>query len=99
MRERDLNRNFTDDTELRRIKTILFPKKLQPAPTQTAEHPRECSTHVRSEIERLRSQINCMLSRGGEQQSRSTERAYLDGISKLARQLKNSAGEVREVFE
>ena len=37
-----------------------------------------------------------MLGRGGgEHQSRVTERAYLDGIGKLTKELKNSVGEVR----
>jgi hypothetical protein len=48
---------------------------------------------VRAEIEKLREEITNMLGRGGgEQQSRFTERAYLDGIGKLAKELKSSVG-------
>ena len=81
-----------DERELTRIKTILFPKKERLSRVEPASLPEEGrweAEPVRSEIDKLRSEII----------SNSTERAYLDGISKLTKELKNNVGEINEVFD
>lgn len=93
-----------DERELNRIKTILFPKKERLSRAEPASLPEECrweAEPVRSEIDKLRSEITTLICKGRSNEviSNSTERAYLDGISKLTKELKNNVGEINEVFD
>lgn len=56
---------------------------------------------MRSEIDKLRSKITTLICKGKNNEiiSNTTERAYLDGISKLTKELKNNVGEINEVFD
>ena len=104
MRERDLNLSCKDERELTRIKTILFPKKERLSRVEPASLPEEGrweAEPVRSEIDKLRSEITTLICKGRSSEiiSNSTERAYLDGISKLTKELKNNVGEINEVFD
>jgi hypothetical protein len=104
MRERDLNLSCKDERELTRIKTILFPKKERLSRVEPASLPEEGrweAEPVRSEIDKLRSEITTLICKGRSSEiiSNNTERAYLDGISKLTKELKNNVGEINEVFD
>lgn len=88
------------EQELSRIKDILFPKKHKKyttpsamlespiQPTQTLPLKETC---VKTDIEKLRKEIYNMLSKGkdSEQEGEETERAYLDGIQKIVKGLKD----------
>lgn len=92
-----MNLNLKDEKELTRIKTILFPKR-----TKESSHSEEMSTPksnvdngvcMRSEIEKLRGEISTLLAKGkgNDFMAINTERAYLDGINRLTKELKNNA--------